>query len=247
MTVMQTKTKTTTYLFAAAALLGGAAGCLAPPAGQINVPSDVMRGAPYSPEGAPLRSRYVVRMTDGDQDWELQLPEIATAYEVRIPLRGKPGMGAGSAELATATAADREIARQREAEAEARADAEAASDQAGQGGLDDGMSGDAGAGAGAKKARTRRPEPGAAQPRTSYLLTLAKVKDLYKTRNYEVALVELVSLEREYPNDERILSMKGSLYDKLGKKQLARDTWQAVLSINPYNLQVVEALQRLGK
>jgi tetratricopeptide (TPR) repeat protein len=213
-----------------------ALGCLNPPGGQINVPSDVLRGAPYGPEGQPPRSRYVVRMTDGDQDWELQLPEIATAYEVRIPLRGKPG-APGSAELAAVTAADKEIARQHEADENARADTQAAGDEA--------ASDDEG------KPRPRpappRPIGAAASPRTSYLLTLAKVKELYKTRNYEVALVELVALEREYPNDERILSMKGSLYEKLGKKQLARDTWQTVLSINPYNLQVVEALQRLGK
>jgi Flp pilus assembly protein TadD len=86
-----------------------------------------------------------------------------------------------------------------------------------------------------------------ATPRSSYLLTLAKVKDLYRTRNYEIALVELVALEREYPNDERIMSMKGSLYEKVGRRQLARESWEAVLAINPYNLQVAEALQRLGK
>ena len=73
------------------------------------------------------------------------------------------------------------------------------------------------------------------------------MKDLYRTRNYEIALVELVALEREYPNDERIMSMKGSLYEKLGRRQLARESWEAVLGINPYNLQVAEALQRLGK
>ena len=28
-------------------------------------------------------------MTDGQRDWEIQLPEIATAYEVKVPLSGK--------------------------------------------------------------------------------------------------------------------------------------------------------------
>jgi len=86
-----------------------------------------------------------------------------------------------------------------------------------------------------------------ATPKASYLLTLAKVKDLYRTRNYEIALVELVALEKQYPNDERIMSMKGSLYEKVGRRQLAREAWEAVLALNPYNLQVAEALQRLGK
>jgi Flp pilus assembly protein TadD len=78
-------------------------------------------------------------------------------------------------------------------------------------------------------------------------LTLAKVKELYRTRHYELALVELVELEKQYPDDEHILSMKGSLHERLGNKNLARDAWQQALTLNPFNLAVLEALQRLGK
>ena len=225
------------------------AGCLTAPAGRIDVPTDLMRGRGPN-EGGSARNRYVVRMTDGDQDWEFQLPEIATAYEVRIPLRGKAGQNGGIAvDQATLTAADKEIVGQREVDARLRADepppngADSAGDEGGE--PRDGVR--------PAGLRTGRANPGAAPagpaptPRSSYLLTLAKVKDLYRSRNYEIALVELVALEREYPNDERIMSMKGSLYEKLGRRQLARESWEAVLSINPYNLQVAEALQRLGK
>jgi hypothetical protein len=216
------------------------AGCLVPPAGRIDVPPDVLRG-PNRGEAGASRSRYVVRMTDGDQDWEFQLPEIATAYEVRVPLRGKPG-GPLGVDQAPATAADKEIIGGREADDRARND-DAADGAGGEASDEERASG-----------RPPRLRPAAssgsgpaAGPRASYLLTLAKVKELYRTRNYEVALVELVALEREYPSDERILSMKGSLYEKVGKKRLAREAWEAVLAINPYNLQVAEALQRLGK
>jgi len=93
------------------------------------------------------------------------------------------------------------------------------------------------------QAATSQPQAGKA----SYLLTLEHVKELYRTRHYELGLVELVELEKQYPEDEHILSMKGSLYERLGNKSLARDAWQQVLRINPYNLAVLEALQRLGK
>jgi tetratricopeptide (TPR) repeat protein len=83
--------------------------------------------------------------------------------------------------------------------------------------------------------------------KASYLLTLARVKDLYRTRHYELGLVELVDLEKQYPDDEHILSMKGSLYERLGNKNLARESWQEALRLNPFNLAVLEALQRLGK
>lgn len=215
-------------------------GCLTGPAARIDIPSDLLRG-PAGTEGQ--RSRYVVHMTDGDQDWELSVPEIGTAYEVRIPLRGKPGNGGIPVEATTLTAADKEIVGQREIDARLRADEPAETP-----GDDEGVrpAGLRTGGAGAKGPSPAR-EGATPTPRSSYLLTLAKVKDLYRTRNYEIALVELVALEREYPNDERIMSMKGSLYEKLGRRQLARESWEAVLGINPYNLQVAEALQRLGK
>jgi len=73
------------------------------------------------------------------------------------------------------------------------------------------------------------------------------VKDLYRSKQYELALVELTELDHQYPDDEHILSMKGSLYERLGNKNLAREAWQQTLRINPYNLAVLEALQRLGK
>jgi tetratricopeptide (TPR) repeat protein len=222
------------------------AGCLTAPAGRIDVPTDILRGRGPNESGS-TRNRYVVRMTDGDQDWEFQLPEIATAYEVRIPLRGKAGQNGGiPVDQATLTAADKEIVGQREVDARLRAE----EPRPGDNGAPDSEGGEGVRPAGL---RTGRPNPGAAPagpvatPRSSYLLTLAKVKDLYRSRNYEIALVELVALEREYPNDERIMSMKGSLYEKLGRRQLARESWEAVLAINPYNLQVAEALQRLGK
>lgn len=218
----------------------------------VRVPPELLRGAPYSAAGEPARSRYVVRMTDGARDWEIQLPEIATAYEVRVPLSGKPSTRL-AVDMAKMTAADREIAEDRAAAARAEGVSKDDDDLA-----PSDADGRASEGRGASKADSKNGSiparrgaaaggkadaPEAGKP--SYLLTLSRVKDLYRTRNYELALVELVELEKQYPNDERILSMKGSLYERLGNKNLARDAWQQVLTLNPFNLAVVEALQRL--
>jgi hypothetical protein len=227
----------------------------------VHVPPELLRGSSYTAAGEPPRSRYVVRMTDGQRDWEIQLPEIATAYEVKVPLTGKPGKGLG-VDMATMTAADREILDDRQASERAAA-ADSSDDDAGDGtkraalhgkGRGDEESGDDSASPGKRRGASSRGEPGEGArtdkppaQRASYLLTLAKVKDLYRSRHYELALVELVELERQYPNDEHILSMKGSLHERLGNKGLAREAWQQVLTLNPFNLAVLEALQRLGK
>lgn len=210
----------------------------------VRVPPDILRGSPYTATGENGRSRYVVRMTDGQRDWEIQLPEIATAYEVKVPLSGKPASGVLT-EMDSLTAADREIIAQNEASGRARAESASGPDDA----VDEGDKprGDKNvkgpARPGSEKGVTGTPQPAKA----SYLLTLAKVKDLYRTHHYELGLVEIVKLEQQYPDDEHILSMKGSLYERLGNKNLAREAWQEALRLNPFNLAVLEALQRLGK
>ena len=55
----------------------------------IIVPSSASVQPPYSSEGDPPPRRYVVRMSDGSLDWEVELPEVATGYELRIPFKGK--------------------------------------------------------------------------------------------------------------------------------------------------------------
>jgi hypothetical protein len=236
----------------AAVVLATVAGCASGPAmpADVRVPPDLLRGSPYTASGESGRSRYVVRMTDGVRDWEIQLPEIATAYEVKVPLSGKPAAPM-SIDMATATAADREIMAENQAAAErAKTDAPGPDDA-----VDEGTTHptdrDGNRSLSAKAARPSDKVPGAGgtppAAKASYLLTLARVKDLYRTRHYELGLVELVDLERQYPDDEHILSMKGSLYERLGNKNLAREAWQEALRLNPFNLAVLEALQRLGK
>ena len=220
----------------------------------MRVPPELMRGSATPPGGEPLRSRYVVRMTDGQRDWEIQLPEIATAYEVKVPLSGKP-----SPRLAVDIGDDdrrrprdpagprggraRGVGRSR-SRPRGRPTARACDPPAGGSAPPRATT--------ATRSREKRParKPGDDKPpsaKASYLLTLARVKELYRTRQYELALVEIGELDRQYPDDEHILSMKGSLYERLGNKNLAREAWQQTLRINPYNLAVLEALQRLGK
>jgi len=229
----------------AAAAAATASGCASNAvAADVRVPPELLRGSPYSASGEPSRSRYVVRMTDGQRDWEIQLPEIATAYEVKVPLTGAPNAPLG-VDMANMTTADREILAQNEA-ARRESAGGAGNDLMAPDEGDDGKS--------TKKPAGKPPAAGkgaaSGQPpasRPSYLLTLERVKKLYRTRHYELGLVELVELEKLYPEDEHVLSMKGSLYERLGNKTLAREAWQQVLRLNPYNLAVLEALQRLGK
>lgn len=95
--------------------------------------------------------------------------------------------------------------------------------------------------------KTPKTAPGETPKSRSYLAVLARVNDLYKKRQYEIALIEITSLDREYPDDERILSMKGTLYWKLKRLKQAREAWERVMAINPENTQVAQALEQLNQ
>ncbi len=87
---------------------------------------------------------------------------------------------------------------------------------------------------------------GTADPaKKSYLAGLAHVRELYDSRKYELAFIDLNDLEQGYPNDSRLLAMKGTLYLKLGKTKLARDTWQHAVQLDPNDTQTAEALRGL--
>jgi hypothetical protein len=139
--------------------------------------------------------RYVLRLADHGRIWEVELPETTGAYEVRIPLAGKPE---------TPTAADQEIL------------------------------------AGRKDVT-----PGEASK--SYLGSLARIGELYGARKYELALIEAVDLEAQYPKDARLAAMKGSLFQKLGKPQLAKEAWQKALDLDPGDTVVAAALRGLSE
>lgn len=176
---------------------------------RIIVPDDQLKQSDYAPDGVIPRSRYVLRMTDGTRDWEVEFPEVASGYEVRIPLEGEPKVLSQNG-TKPATTADREIA-----EDMLRQNPEATP--------------------GKKKA-----------PKVSYLNAMSDIRELYRTRNYEIALLRTVELEKEYPGDDKLLAMKGSLYRQMGRAELAREAWERALKINPRNETVIDALARLG-
>jgi tetratricopeptide (TPR) repeat protein len=83
------------------------------------------------------------------------------------------------------------------------------------------------------------------KPAKSYLGAMARIAEMYAAHRYELALIEVVDLEQQYPKEARVEAMKGSLYQKLGKTQLAREAWKKALELDPSDAVVAEALRGL--
>jgi len=199
--------------------------------------------------------RYVIRMSDGKRDWEVEFPNTASGYMVKIPLKGEPGDNGILWESENLTEADKELLkelRRENPEMEREGvfkngkninDPEGRNEQ---GGFEPGaeLDKDGKAINDPGKLGLQQNEDQAASTRPSYLLGIQEVGKLFKSKNYELAMVRIVQLEKAYPNDVKILSMKGTLWMKLGKKNLAREAWEQVLQIQPDNRAVIEALKQ---
>jgi tetratricopeptide (TPR) repeat protein len=197
------------------------------------VPDEMRRTAPPSTSARkekppPLTppQKYILRMAEAGRVWEVELPEASGGYEVRLPI-------AGGSPVEMLTSADEEMLAEAVLGAKQEKEAQPTGEQKPEG--EQKPAGDERVVDAHKKARTR-----------SYLGGMARVKEMYASRRYELALIELVNLETEYPNDARLLAMKGSLYLKLGQPKLARQAWEKALSINPDDLGVAEALRTIA-
>lgn len=224
----------------------------------IVVPSTATHAPSYRGDGSVPSRRYVVRMSDGKRDWEVEFPEVATGYELRIPLGKKrdDGVDVVGDDL---TAADkqlleslrrRNVGMEREGifeNGKNKADPEGKNQL---GGLEPGSELDKDGKPKAGEQKGVDPFAGtedqAAPTRRSYFLGIDKVKKLYRAGKYEVAIVFLKKLERDYPSDLQVLSMMGTLWLKLNQPELAREYWEKVLKIDPTNRSVVEALKQLN-
>ncbi|MEO5971292.1 MAG: hypothetical protein ABIQ95_15305 [Bdellovibrionia bacterium] len=68
---------------------------------------------------------------------------------------------------------------------------------------------------------------------SSYLGGIDHIKQLYRLNRFEVALVETDEMIKQYPTDAPLYKMRGTLMDRLGKRELAQQAWNQSLRFNP--------------
>jgi hypothetical protein len=190
----------------------------------IQIPDSVVANPKKGQKDHATIQPYVVKVSDGKRIWEVHIPRDDGSGSFMIPLK------LDEAELDKAageTAADREI--RDEAPIPPDKIEAPAVKTAGKKDVKDGAAKDS-----AEPARSR-----------SYLGTLAKVNGLFRKKEYYLGFKLIVDLEKEYPDDERILEMKGTLAWKLKNKKLARESWERVLQLNPNNTAVAQAIESL--
>ena len=78
----------------------------------------------------------------------------------------------------------------------------------------------------------------------SYLAGLDVVKTLFKEGRFEAALLETDGMLKEFPTDPKLYEMRGTLFDRVGRLDLALQSWEQSLRLNPGNESLKRFLER---
>jgi tetratricopeptide (TPR) repeat protein len=81
----------------------------------------------------------------------------------------------------------------------------------------------------------------------SYLGAIDRIKSLFREGRYEAALLESEEMLKEHPTDPRLYEMRGTLLDRLGYADLARQSWNQALKLQPSNEPLRRFLGRRGE
>jgi tetratricopeptide (TPR) repeat protein len=193
---------------------------------------------PFVGDGRPLgttkpRRPFVVRSAVGAQEYSVEIPDNSAKYDIQIPLAELSPMNSQPFGATLPSADSKRLN-------PANTDQELISALPDLGKAKSGKTEmlDAAFGVG-------KPEGPIQSP--SYTLGIARINQHFKSRNFELALVELNNLLAFYPNSPKLLKMKGTLLVKTGNRELAMKSWQRALDLAPGDLALKNSIHRLNE
>ncbi|MFL5815499.1 MAG: tetratricopeptide repeat protein [Bdellovibrionia bacterium] len=80
----------------------------------------------------------------------------------------------------------------------------------------------------------------------SYLASMDHIKQLYRMGRYEAGLIEVDSMIHDFPTDPKLHEMKGTLLDRVGRRDLALKSWGQALRFNPGDQTLRRFIERRG-
>lgn len=177
------------------------------------------------------RSPFVIKSAIGASEYTVEIPENGGRYDIAIPLaeisgkqNGSMGNQLSGGKPLNAATTDKELVAALPDVAKQKPDEVAMLDSA--------------FGVGTPEGPVQSP---------SYTIGIAKVNQLFKEKNFELALIELNNLLAFYPNSPKLLKMKGTLLVKTGNRELAMRSWQRAYDLTPTDLALKRSIERLNE
>ncbi len=78
----------------------------------------------------------------------------------------------------------------------------------------------------------------------SYLAKLDVVKQLFRTKRYEAAMIEIDQLVKSYPTNSRLYEMRGTLLDRMGYQDLALRSWKQAIELDPTRVTLKKTIEK---
>ena len=191
--------------------------------GSINYP--FVDGRPLGRNGP--EEKFVLKSKMNGIEYTVEIPYAARDYTIEVPLsevKSSTSPSLKEAQIGNPTVSDREVTSTFPKPSAENADQTALLDRA--------------FGVGPKGGPSQAP---------SYLMGVAKVKELYKLKHYEYALIQLNNLLSDYPSSVKLLKMKGSIYLKMGRLKLAEKAWLRALQLSPADVAVKKGLEKISR
>jgi tetratricopeptide (TPR) repeat protein len=82
------------------------------------------------------------------------------------------------------------------------------------------------------------------QMEQSFLAKIDVVKQLFRLRRFEAALIEIDQLVRSYPTNAKLYEMRGTVFDRLGYRDLAMKSWKQALEFQPGNASLARLIEK---
>jgi len=194
----------------------------------------------YYVQNQPKPENIILRTKKGDRSIEIELPGSASAMtDFAIPM--SPDFRDGSRSPASSGGYSEDIAGDTSYKDRkpSISDREITSGFKSAYGTDEGSRRDVESGLGVIPAEDSQPEAD-----SSYLAAIDHVKRLYKTARYEAALLEIDELLRQYPTDSKLYEMRGTLFDRIGRTDLAIRSWNQAVRLDPANQSLRKFIER---
>lgn len=172
------------------------------------------------------KEKFIIRSIVGNSEYVVEIPGAGEDYDIEVPLASLESQAVGGPDrpkdLANPIATDQELVKS----------------------FPDPITNNQNKTALIDKAFGVGPQ-GGVKSSPSYTLGLAKITNLYKSKQFEYALIEINNLLSFFPTSPRLYKMKGTIFLKLGNLELAEKAWLKALELTPNDSPLRQTLGRL--
>jgi hypothetical protein len=196
---------------------------------------------PFADRANPLgengpSEKFVIRSTVGNTEYTMEIPGAARDYDIEVPLADLSNLGSTGTSQRTVGGVGGARPNSKDISNPQLTDRELVSDMPKLPEPEDRGLVDGAFGVGQMEGPTQSP---------SYAMRIAKINELYLSKEYEFALIEINNMLTYYPGSAKLYKMKGTILLKLRNLELGEIAWTRAVELAPTDVALKNGLKSL--